>query len=451
MANDVFTFQHDTTGATVYALIRDDDGQVADVAVDNAFETFADASLGDYDLVGTEQGTASRCYAFTFPSWISAGTYKVDIFEQAGGAPAVTDDLVGSGVIEWDGSAIVSQATKLIAIAGDVENLDGAAMRGTDGANTTTPPTAAENRDAILDRVLAGNHDTASTLGKLVQSITEARLAELDPANLPADIDALKGVIVEKLDDTLEDNAGTFRFTAAALAQAPTGGGGDATEAKQDSIIALLGTPTDTDIATDIAKVQTAVDAINVGTGAGARTVTVTVDDGTNPLQNATVRMTEGANTYRTTTDVNGQCTFNMDDATYTVAITKAGYSFAGSSLVVDGVETPTYSMTQISPTPSASPDQTTGYATYFDEAGDAEQSVTVFLQFVSFAASDTALAYDTKIRQATTDVNGYVEFTGLFRGAKYKVKRGAGKWVEFTAADAETTPLPVHIGKEVE
>jgi hypothetical protein len=43
------------------------------------------------------------------------------------------------------------------------------------------------------------------------------------------------------LADVLEDNAGTFRFTEAALAQAPSGGGGgDATEAKQDTIIAAL-------------------------------------------------------------------------------------------------------------------------------------------------------------------------------------------------------------------
>ena len=44
-------------------------------------------------------------------------------------------------------------------------------MVGTDGANTTTPPTTVAIRDAILDRILSGNHDTASTLGKLIQDI----------------------------------------------------------------------------------------------------------------------------------------------------------------------------------------------------------------------------------------------------------------------------------------
>lgn len=248
MANDVFTLQHDTTGANLYALIRDDDGNVADVAVDNAFEAFADASLDDYDLAGTEQGTASRCYAFTFPSWISAGTYKVDIFEQAGGTPAVTDDLVGSGVIEWDGSAIVSQAAKLIAIAGDVENLDGAAMRGTDGANTTTPLDAAGVRAAVglaaadLDTQLAsiptnpmldtedGSSFTAIPWNaawdtEVESEVNDALVAlhldhlfavDYDPASKPGTGTAL-------LNELIESNAGVSRYTAAALAQAPGG------------------------------------------------------------------------------------------------------------------------------------------------------------------------------------------------------------------------------------
>jgi hypothetical protein len=58
------------------------------------------------------------------------------------------------------------------------------AMRGTDGAYTGTPPTADAIRNAILDRVLSGNHDTAGTAGKLLQD-TAADVAGLDGEGMP--------------------------------------------------------------------------------------------------------------------------------------------------------------------------------------------------------------------------------------------------------------------------
>lgn len=96
--------------------------------------------------------------------------------------------------------------------------------------------------------------------------------------------------------------------------------------------------------------------AASASAGSGARTVTVTVNDGLgNLLQNAVVRMTEGANSYRALTNASGVAVFNLDDATYVVAITKAGYSYSGTTIVVNGTETATYSMTRNSPaTPSS-------------------------------------------------------------------------------------------------
>lgn len=85
------------------------------------------------------------------------------------------------------------------------------------------------------------------------------------------------------------------------------------------------------------------------GSGSGARTVTITVNDGTTVLENALVRITEGANTFYKLTNSSGVAVLNVDDATYTVAITKAGYSYSGTSLVVNGDEAETYSMTAIS------------------------------------------------------------------------------------------------------
>lgn len=94
---------------------------------------------------------------------------------------------------------------------------------------------------------------------------------------------------------------------------------------------------------------EIAENATGGGSGfTGARTVTITVDDSTNPVENATVRLTQGAQTEALQTDANGQVTFNLDDATYTVAITKLGYTYGGSSLVVTGDATLTISISEI-------------------------------------------------------------------------------------------------------
>jgi len=66
----------------------------------------------------------------------------------------------------------------------------------------------------------------------------------------------------------VENDGGVARFTANALEEGPAGGGGgDATEAKQDTIIALIGTPV-TDLAADIAAIEAQTDDIGAA-GAG--------------------------------------------------------------------------------------------------------------------------------------------------------------------------------------
>lgn len=172
-------------------------------------------------------------------------------------------------------------------------------------------------------------------------------------------------------------------------------------------------------------------------TGSGARTVTVTVNDGSTALQNARVRMTEGANTYTALTNASGVATFNLDDATYTVAITKAGYSYAGTTLVVDGNETVTYSMSATSITPS-NPNLVTGYYTCYSELGVVESGVTITLQ-VHKVPSETGLALDSAVRTATSDSNGLAQFTNLVPGTTYLIRRGSGADYTVKIADNAT------------
>lgn len=96
--------------------------------------------------------------------------------------------------------------------------------------------------------------------------------------------------------------------------------------------------------------------------GSGAFAVTVTVTDGTDPLQNAAVRLSEGVNVFTGLTDVSGNASFSMNAATYTVALTKAGYSFTPLTRTVTGNQAGTLisdlEMTQVfTPAVPANPD----------------------------------------------------------------------------------------------
>ncbi len=109
MANDVIGFPHNATGAILYALIRNDSGEIWET-VSPAFEAYLTANLGSYEIALTEQGTASQFYTFVFPSAITAGVYSVAVYIGAdtGTSPAAEGDIVvAEGEVEWDGARVV--------------------------------------------------------------------------------------------------------------------------------------------------------------------------------------------------------------------------------------------------------------------------------------------------------------------------------------------------------
>ena len=217
----------------------------------------------------------------------------------------------------------------------------------------------------------------------------------------------------------------------------------------------LTAAATRTALGMSAADLDTQLDAIlaaaSAGAGTGARLVTITVNDGTTVLQNAVVRLTEGGNTYRALTNVSGVATFNVDDATYSVAISKVGYSYAGTTIVVNGVETATYSMTAINVTPGSG-DLTTGYLTCLDELGAAEANVSVRCQVVQIPSSGTGFAYDSTVQVETSAANGLVEFP-MVKGCRYLIWRGSIKPpagivpVLISASAGSTTALGSLIG----
>lgn len=185
------------------------------------------------------------------------------------------------------------------------------------------------------------------------------------------------------------------------------------------------------------------------GGGTGARSVTITVDDGTDPLENANVRVRQGAESYIQATNVSGVAVFALDDATWTVTVTKAGYTFSPTTLIVNGTETATYSMTLVTITPS-DPGETTGYLTVRSMSGVEVEGIDVTIEVSRWAVGTTGAGLSVRTVTATSDADGLVQFVGLPRLATYRVRVAGGEWTPSAVlADAATTALTAPLGPE--
>ena len=103
MSNEIR--QYFATGYTLYAVIRNISGEVW-YPTGEVFETWGTGgrTAADYDIALTEYDGA---YIGDFDTNVDAGRYDVQVFRQAAGAPADTDNMVGVTQISWSGSADV--------------------------------------------------------------------------------------------------------------------------------------------------------------------------------------------------------------------------------------------------------------------------------------------------------------------------------------------------------
>lgn len=218
---------------------------------------------------------------------------------------------------------------------------------------------------------------------------------------------------------------------------------GQAAELDSSSLRSALGMS-----AADLdAQLDAILAAASAGAGTGARTVTITVNDGTTALQNAVVRLTEGSNTFRALTNASGVATFNIDDATYTVAVTKSGYTYAGTTLVVDGTETATYSMTAVSVTPPTNPDLSAIEVLCLDEDFAAASGIDVDFRMASVATGDQNRAHPGAKKTVTSNGSGIARFEGP-QGATIEWKRGTGQqWTPVTLDNDSVTNVTSLIG----
>lgn len=111
MANEINV--NYTTGNTLYAVVRNDAGDVW-YAAGQTFEVWGTGgrTADDYDISLADK--SGSMYVGNFDSNIPAGRYSVQVFLQDGANPADGDTLVASDEILWSGTGKVT-ADKLLA------------------------------------------------------------------------------------------------------------------------------------------------------------------------------------------------------------------------------------------------------------------------------------------------------------------------------------------------
>jgi hypothetical protein len=348
-----------------------------------------------------------------------------------------------------------SASTDSLEAIRDTEPL-GTAMRGTDNAVTAgayvLPPTV-EAISAQVKSDLEATHGTGSWTGGGATAEEIADLLETEHGTgawTSVDVPTASEN-AEAIADLLETEHGTGDWSVAGLA-IEANVQGHVTDA-----LTAYDPPTK-------AEMDTAIAGLN---GAGARTVTITVNDGTDALEGARVRMTNGADSFVVTTNASGVAVFALDDKTWAVAITHSSYSFTPTTLVVSADTTHTYSMSAIT-IAASDPTFVTGYTYAYDELGAVEEGA-VF-ELVLYTGTGSGRGYDSKTRTATSSATGLVQFTNLLPGASYMIRRGNKKvwnptdsddytlvataaplWKKFTIAADATSPyaLPVGWGEE--
>ena len=125
----------DTTGQADYANVLNATGQWYNT-VGAAFENFNAANWSQYKIAATEYGS-SGVYEADMPS-VAAASYNLVARRQAGGSPAQSDTIVGTGSIDWTGAIVASAGLSLPAHAPG--GTDGLLILGTNTAGILIQP-----------------------------------------------------------------------------------------------------------------------------------------------------------------------------------------------------------------------------------------------------------------------------------------------------------------------
>lgn len=269
--------------------------------------------------------------------------------------------------------------------------------------------------------------------------------ADYDPANKP-------GVATALLNELVESDSGVSRFTANALEQAPSGSGGDATEAKQDIIIAALAV---VDATADAVLEDTGttlpaqIAALDIGGGTGTYACTWTVNDGSTALEGAKVSFwLAGVLRGTGTTNASGQVSMSLDAGTYTVAISLSGYTFASTTHAVSSTAstwTKTFSMAAQTITAPSNPTDCACAWLCLDE-NDAPVAGVIIRARPDTDVTGTGYAWSGHTRDATSVAGTGLATINLPQGSKWWIRRDSGEEELFTVPATSTSTAVVSV-----
>lgn len=313
-------------------------------------------------------------------------------------------------------------------------------MRGTDGAalaSVWTPTVAGRIDDNISTRLASASYTAPLTSGQTAGAVWDALLSghtvagsfgqRLTRSDSPSAGNQIKitssGHVAAVVHDAEPDSIPEDAFISGALSARVI--------AANAITAAKVASDVSDEIAATVDSVLTAAHGAGSwsagGSGSGAYTLTITVTDGTNPLQNATVRVAEGVTTLTQTTNASGVATFSVDAATWAVAITKGGYSFTPTTLVVSGNQSQTYAMTAVViPSPPSAATSTVA-VTCYNELTTIEPGAKLYVKQTGIPAGSTDTAFDGTEKEYTANGSGLVVLT-LWRNATYQIRRGTSK-----------------------
>ena len=206
------------TGVTLYTLVFNAAGQVWRNNAPQQFLAYAPGAIGVYDIPLSEIATDTGEYRADWPIHANMveGIYSVVLFKQAGGSPAVADDArIGeTGMMVWDGgSTEITVPVAIDLITDTIMGPDNDDLKDISGQLDNVETFTAITIPAyILSDVIGADGDTLEVLSDEI-AVLEARLTatragyldELAAANMPADLDTIKGYT-----DTLEASVATI-------------------------------------------------------------------------------------------------------------------------------------------------------------------------------------------------------------------------------------------------
>ena len=437
-------------------------GSVAGANADTAFPALSDlASLTAAYVSGGVKERGGGVYRVDCPTALSAtagttskvrgeATGKHVICEPISVQPDINVKTIGGQTASASGTVTFPAAT--LASTTNITAATGITVATNNDKTgyslTVIPPTAAQVATAVWQDTTAGDFTVASSIGKSLYTSGNAPGAANGIALVGSNMGAVSSVTGSV--GSVTGNVGGSVASVTGAVGSVTGNVGGNVVGSVGSVTAMVaanatqfyGVSTSGVLAS--AGVGSTAFLANApsggGGGSGSYTVTLTINDGTNPIQNATITLAINSSRYTATTNSNGLAILTPTEGsgTYTVSLTAIGYQFTPVNLTVSGNTSYTYSMTQISITPSTGSGVTMyGYTT--DASGNnIEGSVTVQYQMQRVPSGDTGVIVDPTILTVTSNSSGLVQFVNSRVNATYRYRTSrngnVSQWGTFVA-----------------